>query len=254
MATRFQGKVAFVTGAAGGIGRAIALAFAREGARLALTDSHAEGLASVVGEVRAIGAELLADAFDITSSEAIGGFIAKIVDRWGQLDCAANNAGIRSAVKPLADFSEQEFDRLMAINTKAVWLCMKHEIPLMLKQSSGGAIVNMASGAGIVAVPGAGSYVASKHAVIGLTKVGAADYAKHGIRINAVCPGYTRTPMALGSLADYGVSIEDVAAAQPIGRVADPHEQAAAVLFLCSDDAKFMAGHAMVVDGGHSIV
>lgn len=253
MAGRFQNKVAFVTGAAGGIGRAIALGFAREGARVALTDSDAKGLEAIAGEVRASGAEVLAEAFDITRGDAIAAFVASFVGQWGRLDCAANNAGIRSAVKPLADFSEDEFDRLMAINMRAVWLCMKHEIPVMLKQG-GGAIVNTASGAGLLAVAGAGSYVASKHAVVGLTRVGAADYARHGIRINAVCPGYTRTPMALGSLADYGVSVEDVAAAQPIGRVAEPEEQAAAVLFLCSDDARFMAGHAMVIDGGHSIV
>jgi NAD(P)-dependent dehydrogenase (short-subunit alcohol dehydrogenase family) len=183
----------------------------------------------------------------------VAGFIAHVVVTWGRLNCAVNNAGIRSQVLPLADFTEEAYDRIMAINTRGVWLCMKHEIRAMLAQG-GGAIVNVASGAGLVAVPRAGTYVASKHAVLGLTRAGAADYAGAGIRINAICPGYTRTPMALGSLSDSGISEDQVAAALPIGRVAQPEEQAAAVLYLCSDDATYMAGHAMVVDGGHSII
>jgi NAD(P)-dependent dehydrogenase (short-subunit alcohol dehydrogenase family) len=252
---RFGGKVAFVSGAAGGIGSAIALAFAREGARLALTDAEAGGLERTGRAARELGAEVIAEPFDITRSAAIEALIARAVAAWGRLDCAVNNAGIRCEVLPLADFSEEAYDRLMAINAKSVWLGMKHQIRQMLaQQPAGGAIVNTASGAGIVAVPGHGTYVASKHAVVGLTKAGAADYARYGIRINALCPGYTRTPMALGSLADSGATEEQVAAALPAGRVADPAEQAAAVLFLCSDDARYMAGHALVVDGGHSIV
>jgi NAD(P)-dependent dehydrogenase (short-subunit alcohol dehydrogenase family) len=253
--TRFHGKVVFVSGAAGGIGSAIARGFAGEGARLALTDAHADGLVQLERALLDLGTEVISECFDITRASAIESFLRRVAGTWGRLDCAVNNAGIRSEVLPLADFSEEAYDRLMAINTKSVWLCMKHEIRLMLaQQPAGGAIVNLASGAGIVAVPGAGTYVASKHAVVGLTKSGAADYARHGIRINALCPGYTRTPMALGSLADSGVTEDQVAAALPAGRVAEPDEQAAAVLFLCSDDARYMAGHALVVDGGHSIV
>ena len=252
---RFGKKVVFVSGAAGGIGSAIARGFAREGARLALTDVDADGLRQVERTLLDLGAEVIGECFDITRGNAIESFLERVVRTWGRLDCAVNNAGIRSEVLPLAEFSEAAFDRLMAINTKSVWLCMKHEIRHMLaQQPAGGAIVNLASGAGLVAVPGAGTDVASKHAVVGLTKAGAADYARHGIRINALCPGYTRTPMALGSLADSGVTEDQVAAALPAGRVAEPDEQAAAVLFLCSQEASYMAGHALVVDGGHSIV
>ena len=254
MAKEFEGKAALVTGAAGGIGRATALAFAKAGARLAITDFDSKPLEETARMARDCGAEVLSEAFDITRDADVAGFVQRTVARYGKLDCAVNNAGIRSEVLPLAEFSEEAFDKVIAVNLKSVWLCMKHEIEAMLK-TGGGAIVNVASAAGIVTVPNNGSYVASKHGVIGLTKAGGIDYAKHGIRINALCPGYTRTPMALGSIADAdGLTLEMVAAALPMGRIAEPDDQAGPVLFLCSDRASYLVGHALVVDGGYSVV
>ena len=254
MAKEFEGKAVFVSGAAGGIGRSVALAFAREGARLAITDVNEKELNATAQTARNCGAEVITEVFDITKDAAVAAFIKRTVDKFGRLDCAVNNAGIRSEVLPLADFSEEAFDQVIAINLKSVWLCMKHEIHAMLK-SGGGCIVNVASGAGIVTVPNNGSYVASKHGVVGLTKAGGIDYARQGIRINALCPGYTRTPMALGSIEDAeGLTLDGVAAALPMGRICEPEEQANAVLFLCSDRASYLIGHALVVDGGYSIV
>jgi NAD(P)-dependent dehydrogenase (short-subunit alcohol dehydrogenase family) len=255
MSAEFAGKTVIVTGAAGGIGRATALAFAGAGAGgLALTDVAADGLEQTAEEARRIGATVYTESFDLTSGSAVARFVERTLARFSRLDFAVNNAGIRSENLGLADFSEEAFDRVIAVNLKSVWLCMKFEIKAMLA-GGGGAIVNVASGAGIVAVPGAGSYVTSKHGVIGLTRAGGVDYARHGIRINAICPGYTRTPMALGSIEDYpGVTVEGVAAALPIARIAEPREQANAILFLCSERASYLVGHALVVDGGHSVI
>jgi NAD(P)-dependent dehydrogenase (short-subunit alcohol dehydrogenase family) len=254
MVKEFTDKAVMITGAAGGIGRATALAFAEAGARLALTDMAAEGLEQTAEAARRIGAEVHSEPFDITASSSVERFVERAVAKFSSLDCAVNNAGIRSENLGLADFSEDAFDRVIAVNLKSVWLCMKYEIKAMLA-GGGGAIVNVASGAGLVAVPGAGSYVTSKHGVIGLTRAGGVDYARHKIRINALCPGYTRTPMALGSIDDYpGLTVDAVAAALPIARIAEPHEQANAILFLCSERASYLAGHALVVDGGHSVI
>jgi NAD(P)-dependent dehydrogenase (short-subunit alcohol dehydrogenase family) len=248
---QFRGKVAMVTGAASGIGRAAALALAREGALLVLADQNQIGLDETL---RLCGEGHLAQPADVTDGEAVAALTALALARFGRLDCAVNAAGISGpSGTPLAALCEQDFDRVFAINAKGVWLCMKHQIDAMLAQG-GGAIVNVASGAAHVAVPGSGAYVGSKHAVLGLTKAAAADYAGQGIRVNAICPGFTRTPMAMGSLEMMGLGEADAAATAPIGRIGEAEEQANAILFLLSDNASFMAGHGLVADGGHSIV
>jgi NAD(P)-dependent dehydrogenase (short-subunit alcohol dehydrogenase family) len=253
MPFQFSDRTAIVTGAGSGIGAAVALAFARASAQLALADINETGIERTAAAARAFGAKVITSRVDVTQADEVSRFVTRTLDEYGKLDFAANCAGIRSSVKPFAEHTQDEFERVMAINTLGVWICMKYEIDAML--SSGGAIVNVASGAGLVTVPGSAPYVASKHAVIGLTKSGAVDYAKRNIRINCVCPGYTRTPMALAAIEDTdGVTVEDVAAALPIGRIAEPEEQANAVLYLCSDEASNMIGHALVVDGGHSII
>jgi NAD(P)-dependent dehydrogenase (short-subunit alcohol dehydrogenase family) len=249
---QFIGKTVMVTGAASGIGRAVALAFAQEGALLALADRDETGLAETL---RLTGSNRhWASALDVTDRAAVEDFVAGAVERFGRLDCAVNAAGISGpSATPIADLSEEDFDRIMGINAKGVWLCMKYQIPAMLAHG-GGAIVNVASGTAIVAVPGSAAYGGSKHAVMGLTKGAAADCARHGVRINALCPGFTRTPMAMGSLTAMGLGEPDAVASAPIQRISEAEEQADAVLFLCSDRSAFMAGHGLVVDGGHSIV
>ncbi len=249
---QFVGRAVMVTGAASGIGRAVALAFAREGAQLALADRDEAGLAETL---RLTGTNRhWASPLDVRDGAAVAQFVSEAVDRFGRIDCAVNAAGISGpSATPLADLAEEDFDRIIGINTKGVWLCMKHQIPAMI-EAGGGAIVNIASGAALVAVPGSGAYVGSKHAVLGLTKAGAADYASQGVRINALCPGFTRTPMAMGSLAAMGLGEADAAATAPIRRIAEAEEQAEAALFLCSEKASFLAGHGLVADGGHSIV
>lgn len=249
---QFAGKVAMVTGAGSGIGRAAALALAAEGATVAMSDVDPAGLEESrrLAQGDGHGTHVL----DVTDGQAVAATIAGILDRHGRLDCAVNAAGISGpSGTPLADLAEEDFDRVFAINARGVWLCMKHQIAAMAPRG-GGCIVNVASGAAHVAVPGSGAYVGSKHAVLGLTKAAAADYAARGIRVNALCPGFTRTPMAMGSLARMGLAEADAAASAPIGRISEPEEQAEAILFLCSHGARFMAGAGLVADGGHSIV
>lgn len=248
MSERFKDKVVLITGAAGGIGRAAAKAFAEQGARIVAADTDAIDGESTARLVREQGAEAVFVATDVSKASDCDMMVKRAVSEFGRLDIAFNNAGIGSTGFALADEEEIAWDRTIAINLKGVYLSMKHEIPVMLK-AGGGVIVNTASVAGLVGNPGLGSYCASKHGVVGLTKATALDYIGRGIRINAVCPGATRTSMLENWFQDPEVE-RHVMKLHPIGRIADPAEIAQAVLFLASDHSSFMVGHAMPVDGG----
>jgi len=250
----FAGKVAFVTGAASGIGRAAALAFGSEGASVVAADVSEQGNQETARLIEEQGGRALAVRCDVTRSEDVKAALAKSVEAFGRLDFAFNNAGIEPRKPaPTADYDEAEWDRIMDIDLRGVFLCMKHEIPLILKHGGGGAIVNTSSGAGIVGIKGSPAYTAAKHGVIGLTKAAALDYAAQNIRINAVCPGYIDTPMMGRFTGGTPEGRAKVIAEEPAGRMGKPEEIAAAVVWLCSEGAAFMVGHAMVVDGGQTV-
>lgn len=248
MAGTFAGKVALVTGGGSGIGRAAALAFAREGARVAVADVAEATAVATAAEIRAAGGEALALAADVASEPEVAAMVARAVGAFGRIDCAFNNAGIGGGRRPLHEWDLADFRRVLDVNLTGVWLCLKYELGLMAKQG-GGAIVNNASVAGLRGSPALGPYVASKHGVIGLTRVAAAEYAPHNVRVNAVCPGWTDTPI-LADLKAEPELMERLIGRVPVGRLGRPEEVAAAVLWLCSDAASFAVGQAMVVDGG----
>jgi len=249
----FGGKVAFVTGAASGIGRAAALAFAREGASVVAADVSEHNNQETARLIEEQGARAVAVRGDVTRAEDIKEAMAKTVEAFGRLDFAFNNAGIKPRKPaPTAAYDDEEWNRIIDINLRGVFLCMKHEIPLILKQG-GGAIVNTSSGAGVIGIKGSPAYTAAKHGVIGLTRAAALDYAAQNIRINAVCPGYTDTPMIGRFTGATPNGLAKVSAEEPAGRMGKPDEIAAAVLWLCSNGAAFMVGHAMVVDGGQTV-
>jgi NAD(P)-dependent dehydrogenase (short-subunit alcohol dehydrogenase family) len=245
----FQDKVVLVTGAAGGIGRAAALAFARAGAKLALADLSEAGGLETLAMIQAAGSEALFLRTDVAQAADVEALIDHIVAQYGRLDCAFNNAGIEEEHRPLADGEEALFDRIMAVNVKGAWLCMKYEIRQMLKQG-GGAIVNTASVAGLVGAPLQPIYAASKHAVVGLTKTAAAEYGRFGIRVNSVCPGVIRTAMMDRAIAREPRREKAMQNLHPIGRLGEADEVANAALWLCSDSASFVTGHQLAVDGG----
>jgi NAD(P)-dependent dehydrogenase (short-subunit alcohol dehydrogenase family) len=252
MAGRFEGKVAIVTGAANGIGRASALGFAREGAKVLCADVDDDRGNATVDAIRRAGGEADYLRTDVSVPDDVERMVATAVRRWGRLDCAHNNAGIVGAGSPIADMPVEVWQRGIGVMLTGVFLGLKFEIPAMLA-NGGGAIVNTSSGAGLIGFPGMADYVASKHGVIGLTKTAALECAQTGVRVNAVCPGTARTKMVEDWIGGDDAAEQQVRDLHPVGRIATPDEIAAAVLWLCSDEASFVVGHAMVVDGGYTI-
>ena len=248
MKTQFEGKCVLVTGAGSGIGRATALAFAAEGARLILADVDEPGGRATVAAAQEHGAEAEFVRADVSRAADCAAMVDRAVTRFGRLDVAFNNAGINITAAPIAEVDEEAWQRIVGVNLTGVFLCMKYEIAAM-KRTGGGAIVNTASVGGLIGTAGVTAYCATKHGVVGLTKSAALDHIKDGIRINAICPGGTRTAMLAEWFKDPEVERTAVAGT-PIGRMADPAEIARTVLFLASDDASFMVGHALVADGG----
>ena len=248
-----EGKVALVTGGGSGIGHSTALSFAREGAKVVVGDIQVEAGQTTVQMINTAGGKASFIKVDVSRDEEVKALIATAVEMYGTLDCAFNNAGTEgeAALATLTDCTVEEWDRMMDINLKGVWLCMKYEILQMLNQG-GGSIVNTASVAGLVGGTWLGSptYIASKHGVIGLTKAAAIAYAKAGIRVNAVCPGIVRTPLVERHIQGNSKWEASLVAQEPIGRLGQPQELAEAVVWLCSDAASFVTGHPMVVDGG----
>ncbi|MFC5696284.1 SDR family oxidoreductase [Pseudomonas sp. GCM10022186] len=253
MSMKFSGQVALVTGAGNGIGRATALAFAAEGLKVVVSDVDAAGGEGTVEQIRAAGGDACFIRCDVTRDAEVRALMEGVVAAYGRLDYAFNNAGIEIEKGKLAEGSEAEFDAIMGVNVKGVWLCMKYQIPLLLAQG-GGAIVNTASVAGLGAAPKMSIYAASKHAVIGLTKSAAIEYAKKQIRVNAVCPAVIDTDMFRRAHESDPKKGEFAAAMHPVGRIGKVEEIAAAVLYLCCDAAGFTTGHALAVDGGATAI
>ena len=252
----FHGKVALITGAGNGIGRATAVGFARDGARVVVVDRDTAGGEGTAGIIRQQGGEVLFVAADVTKAADIQAYVKAALDAYGAIDCFHNNAGIEGSVAPTAEYDEAMFDAVMGVNVKGVFLGLRHVLPVMLRQQRG-AIVNTASVAGLVASPGMPAYVASKHAVIGLTKTAAGEVARSGVRVNAVCPGPIDTRMihSLESMLnpnDPGSVGDRYQANIPIGRYGTADEVANVVLFLCSDLAGNITGAQYVVDGGRT--
>lgn len=243
----FENKVAIVTGGAFGIGKATAIAFARRGAKVAVVDWIEDS--ETVELIQKDGGEAIFIKCDVSKTADVAEMVNQTVKKFGRLDYAVNNAGIEGINAPVHECTEENWDKTININLKGVWLCMKNQIPVMLKQGKG-AIVNIASIAGLVGFPGLPAYVASKHAVVGLTKTAALENAKSGIRINAVCPGVIKTPMVdrvTGKDKVVEKAYEDM---EPVGRMGQPEEVAEAIVWLCSDAASFITGDAIAVDGG----
>ncbi len=244
-----QGKVAMVTGASAGIGRAAALAFAREGAHVALADIDVERGEATATEVEGLGVEATFIRADVSDGSSVADLVRGTVDRLGRLDFAFNNAGIEGVQAPTADCTVENWDRTIAVNLTGVFFCMREEIPRMLDHG-GGVIVNNSSVAGLVGFPGIPAYTASKHGILGLTKTAALEYASQGIRVNAVCPGVIDTEMITRFTHGDAAVADQLLETEPVGRLGTPTEIADAVVWLCSERASFVTGHALAVDGG----
>ncbi len=250
-----DGKSALVTGAGSGIGRATALAFAREGAWVAAADLKLESAQETARRVEAAGGQAVAVEVDVTDDDAVAAMVGAVVKAFGGLDCAFNNAGIapyqvNASGQKIADVAPEAWQRLLDVNLTGVWRCLRHEVAQMRTQG-GGAIVNIASVAGLVGLPNSSAYVAGKHGVVGLTRTAAVDHAEEGIRVNAVCPGYIETPMTEDTMSRRG---DRIMARVPMARMGKPEEIAEAVVWLCSDRASFVTGAAWTVDGGYTAV
>ena len=256
MAGILAGKTALVTGGARGIGRAAAVTFAREGARVVVSDLTAAGCAETVALINAAGGQAVSHAADVTKAAEVAGLVKAAVSAYGRLDCAFNNAGIApyqvgAAAKLTHEWSQESFQRMIAVNLEGVWLTMKYELAQMLAQGGGGAIVNTASVAGLTGLPTATAYVAAKHGVVGLTKTAAIEYAAHKIRVNSVCPGYIETDMTKDTMARRG---ETILALVPLKRMGTAQEIAEMVAWLCSERASYVSGANYNVDGGYMAV
>jgi NAD(P)-dependent dehydrogenase (short-subunit alcohol dehydrogenase family) len=252
MRMSFENQVALVTGAGSGIGLATAKGFAEAGASVVLAGHHEESLRAAAKDLIDAGHKALAVRCDVADEHQVAAMVEQTISTFGRLDAAFNNAGVQSPIAETADASGDEFDRVNAINLRGIWSCMKYELIQMRKQGSG-AIVNTSSLGGLVGIAGRGAYHASKHGVLGLTKSAALEYASRGIRINAVCPGIIDTPMVSGMLTSEPEAMKELLKEVPIGRLGRPEEVASAVLWLCSQGASFVIGHALVVDGGYTI-
>ena len=249
--TTFKGKVALVTGAGTGIGRATALDFGKKGASVVVADINVEEAKKTVSMIKKAGGEALFVQTDVSKPQDCEMMVAEAIDAFGRLDYACNNAGIEGVMSGIADMKVEDWQRVINVNLTGIFLSMKYEIPEMLKQG-GGAIVNMASILGQVGFANAAAYTAAKHGVVGLTKVAALEYSARGIRVNTICPAFIVTPMLerAGLLGDANVR-KSIEALHPIGRLGQPEEIAKVVTFLCSPDASFIAGESMLVDGGY---
>jgi NAD(P)-dependent dehydrogenase (short-subunit alcohol dehydrogenase family) len=246
---KLEAKVALVTGGASGIGRAAALALAQEGAKIVVSDVNTTGGEETVNLVHSQGSNAVFVRCDVAQAQEVEALVHQALDAYGRLDCAVNNAGVGGDMLPSHQREESMWDLVMNVNLKGVWLCLKYEVPAMLA-TGGGSIVNIASAAGLIGFRYASAYSASKHGVIGLTRSAALEYARQNIRVNAVCPGFTETPMVADMNEANPRMVEATIKAIPMRRLGTPEEIAQAVLWLCSSDSSFVTGHALAVDGG----
>lgn len=248
MTSEFSGRVAFITGGASGLGRAAAQQLAAQGALVVVADVQLDAAGSLARELAAGGAQSIAVGCDVRDDRAVEIAVSTTVAHFGRLDIAINAAGIGGPEVRTAEYAPDDWHRVIDVNLNGVWRCMRHEIPAMLA-AGGGAIVNVASVAGLIGFPRHPAYAASKHGVVGLTKTAALEYGRNGLRINALCPGFTLTPM-VQQMIDAGLPEDALVARVPLGRLGTANEVAAAALFLCSAAGAFMSGHALAIDGG----
>jgi NAD(P)-dependent dehydrogenase (short-subunit alcohol dehydrogenase family) len=249
---RFAGKVAFVTGGGTGIGRATAMAFAREGASVAVVGYNPAQIEEVASLIEQHGGRALSITCNVANAVEVGSAVERTVNAFGRLDLAFNNAGIEQPLIPLHEITDGDWRRLIDVDLTGVFHCVKQQVPHMLRRA-GGVIVNTSSGAGVKGIAGQSAYCAAKWGLIGLTKAAALDYAKQGIRVNAICPGFVDTPMMQRFTGGTAEGRAKVIESEPVGRPATAEEIAAAVMWLCSDEAAFVVGHALVMDGGQTI-